>query len=247
MLIIYVKFIVINLLYIQKKIDHHDYTSLKVNYKINKKSNYDKTKKRPFLSITFNEKQNRPVNRSSVCTDNAKFLSFLNDYERKTYLIKNRKRFNEKKIKKLQTNIKKREKYDTAETLNNYIVNIDEDNKYEENLPSEKIPKIDTTPRKHFPFPMKTDTCMFDYKKDRDDIQKLKSEERLKNYATLVEEQKKFLRDKSKSKDIEKHKKKKCFLLPKKKLRKRKEKIIIFLNHNSSAYKNGPFNDRSFL
>ncbi|SBT46111.1 rhomboid protease ROM8, putative [Plasmodium ovale wallikeri] len=179
--------------------DHHDYTSLKVNYKINKKSNYEKTKKRPFMSISINEKQERTVNRSSICTDNAKFLNFLNDNEKNAHYYKNRKRLSTtRRRQQIKTNIKKKEKNDMKDTSNNCVLNISEKNKHTEIFPSEVVAKAKTS-LKHHPRSEKKEKAYVKEIKEDEDKQKMKDIERLKNYATTVEEEKKIVKEKNDS------------------------------------------------
>ncbi|ANQ10528.1 Uncharacterized protein PCOAH_00050230 [Plasmodium coatneyi] len=224
--------------------DHHDYTSLKVNYKINKKSHYDKTKKRPHLPIFISENKERTLNKSSICTDNAKFLNFLNENEKNAYYYKNRKRYESRRRKQKKTNIKIKEKNQTKETLDNYIINVHEKNKYHEIMSSENIDKV-KMPLEHYPSGQKTDEAYVSELQDAEQKKQMKDEERQKNYASTVEEEKKIIKEKRKIK---------CsiccnrrfFIFQKKTLRKRKEKIIIFLNHNYSACENGQFNDHFY-
>ncbi|SBT78955.1 rhomboid protease ROM8, putative [Plasmodium ovale] len=225
--------------------DHHDYTSLKVNYKINKKSNYEKTKKRPFMSISINEKQERTVNRSSICTDNAKFLNFLNDNEKNAHYYKNRKRLSTtRRRQQIKTNIKKKEKNDMKDTSNNCVLNISEKNKHTEIFPSEVVAKAKTS-LKHHPRSEKKEKAYVKEIKEDEDKQKMKDIERLKNYATTVEEEKKIVKEKSKIKSFP-FLNRRYFIFRKKTLRKRKEKIIIFLNHNYLPCENGQFNDHFY-
>ncbi|CRG95631.1 rhomboid protease ROM8, putative [Plasmodium gallinaceum] len=222
--------------------DHNETISLKVNYKIHKKNNYEKSKRKSFLSITLNEKQSHAINKSSICTDNVKFLNFLNDYEQNTYYFKNNKSYNKRKGKKKKTNIKKKERYDTKETLNNYILNIDEKIKYNEKYNSENIPKINTSVN-NYPRSDKTDTYINE--SDHEKEKKYMNENRLNNYSTTIKETK-GISYKNKLR-LALQGKGRYYFFPKKSiLRKRKEKIIIFLNHNYSIWENGRFNDHFY-
>ncbi|KJP85462.1 hypothetical protein AK88_04901 [Plasmodium fragile] len=224
--------------------DHHDYTLLKVNYKINKKSHYDKSKKRAHMPIFIGEKKERTLNKSSICTDNAKFLNFLKDNEKNAYYYNNRKRYESRRRKQIKTNIKIKEKSETKETLDNYIINVNEKNKYNEIMSSENIDKF-TMPQKQYPATKETDEAYVSELQDAEQKEEMKEEERQKNYASTVEEEKKIIKEKSKVKSCLRCNRR-FFIFPQKTLRRRKEKIIIFLNHNYSARENGQFNDHFY-
>ncbi|SBT72456.1 rhomboid protease ROM8, putative [Plasmodium malariae] len=221
--------------------DHHEYMSLKVSYKINKKSHYDKSKKRSTLSMTMNDKHERTLNKSSICTDNAKFLNFLNDNEKGPYYYKNIKRYNFRRRKQKKAKIKK-EKHDMKGTLDEYVVDIKEKNKDEDIFSSENITNAKNS-IKHF-LTDKKELRVSDLQ-DAEKRGKMKDEKRLKDYLSTSKLEGKFVKHLSKIKSTL------CcnrryFIFRKKTIRKRKEKIIIFLNNDCTVSNNGQFNDHFY-
>ncbi|CRH04025.1 rhomboid protease ROM8, putative [Plasmodium relictum] len=220
----------------------HNRTSLKVSYKIHKKSNKENIKRKNYLSIALDENQCYEINKSSICTDNIKFLDFINDYEQNMYYFKNSKSCNKKKKKKKKLSMKKK-KSDTREILNNYILNVDDHSKYNENYSSENLTKNYNTPVIHHLYNDKIVTYISDL--DYEQKKKCKNEIYLNNYSNTIKETKS---SKYKNRiNIElKNKRRFNFLSKKSLLRKRKKKIIIFLNHNYSVWENGRFNDHFY-
>ncbi|VEV57020.1 rhomboid protease ROM8, putative [Plasmodium vinckei vinckei] len=212
--------------------DSRDYPSLKVNYKINKK-----TKKMVFPQMTMNDKNERIS--SSICTDNARFMNFLKEHGKNAH-YKNRKRYNIRRQQK--KSIQKKD--DNLKTINNYILDIHDRNMSSANIGSNNIHKSKTSLKYHT-HDEQGDQAYLSELQIAENEQTVKNKNRLKSYLNTIKEENKIKKHKDKIKAFLSQTR--SFIFRKKTLRKRKEKIIIFLNHNyTPPSENGKFNDHFY-
>ncbi|SCM08152.1 rhomboid protease ROM8, putative [Plasmodium chabaudi adami] len=212
--------------------DSRDYPSLKVNYKINKK-----TKKMAFPQMTMNDKNERIS--SSICTDNARFIKFLKEHGKNSH-YKNRKRYNNIRIQQ-KKNVQKKD--DNLKTINNYILDIHDRNMSSANIGSNNIHKSKTSLKYHTHDEQGDQAYLSELQIAENELT-VKDKNRLKNYSNTIKEENKIIKQKAKIKAF--LSRTRSFIFRKKTLRKRKEKIIIFLNHNDSPSENGKFNDHFY-
>ncbi|CXI55409.1 rhomboid protease ROM8 [Plasmodium berghei] len=218
--------------------DSRDYPSLKVNYKINKKNHYEKTKKMGFPQMAMNDKNERIS--SSICTDNAKFINFLKEHGKNAH-YKNRKRYNNLR-RQQKKNVQKKE--GNLKTINNYILDIHDRNMSSANMGSNNIHKSKTSLKYHT-HDEQAEQAYLSELQIAESERSVKDKNRLKNYSNTIKEENKIIKQKDKIKALL-SRTRRCFLFRKKTLRKRKEKIIIFLNHNYTPPENGKFNDHFY-
>ncbi|VTZ66657.1 rhomboid protease ROM8, putative [Plasmodium chabaudi chabaudi] len=212
--------------------DSRDYPSLKVNYKINKK-----TKKMAFPQMTMNDKNERIS--SSICTDNARFIKFLKEHGKNSH-YKNRKRYNNIRIQQ-KKNVQKKD--DNSKAINNYILDIHDRNMSSANIGSNNIHKSKTSLKYHTHDEQGDQAYLSELQIAENELT-VKDKNRLKNYSNTIKEENKIIKQKAKIKAF--LSRTRSFIFRKKTLRKRKEKIIIFLNHNDSPSENGKFNDHFY-